>query len=216
MPKMWYEEEPEPEPDPEATVPEPADVPVPAPVPDLTAAIIGLHGLITELGGTLLSAAITLGEMLTEERRRRRKTFLKYVKDKLPFTVRTAQRYMRLHRHRDRLEAAGVRGVKEGYKVLAAPSECDTVSHSPRPRRPVEGEPMTARQRGRSVRDWVNQVEEVYEANYADLTGLWQMASDKDKAACLVELGDAADALVALAEKMRANVKREAGEEGQE
>jgi len=84
--------------------------------------IIRLHDEVIGALKTSLKKAIRIGELLTDQKESMAHgAFLPWVKEKLPFTDRTARNYMKLHRERDRLKTETVSDLKGAYKLLGAP-----------------------------------------------------------------------------------------------
>jgi hypothetical protein len=84
--------------------------------------IVALHNEVTSHLKMSLQKAIEVGELLTEQKQSlNHGDFTPWIKDNLPFTEKTAQNYMRLHRERDRLKTETVSDLKSAYKLLSAP-----------------------------------------------------------------------------------------------
>ena len=83
-----------------------------------------LHRDITGLLNQTLDKAIRLGELLTDQKAAlEHGQFGQWVGENLPFSLRTAQRYMGIHRNRDSLKSDTVSHLGQAYKLLQGPSE---------------------------------------------------------------------------------------------
>jgi len=84
--------------------------------------IVTLH---QEIAGHLklsLEKAIRIGELLTEQKGSlKHGEFTPWVAANLPFTDRTARRYMKLYTERDKLKTDSVSDLSGAYKLLAEP-----------------------------------------------------------------------------------------------
>jgi len=84
--------------------------------------IITLHNEIAGYLKTSLEKAIRIGGLLSEQKSSlKHGEFTSWMKANLPFTDRSAQNYMRLHRERNRLKTETVSDLKSAYKLLTAP-----------------------------------------------------------------------------------------------
>jgi len=83
-----------------------------------------INKLHNEIGGALkitLDKAIRIGELLTEQKESlKHGEFTPWVNENLPFTDRTARRYMTLYRNRDRLKMDNVSDLVDAYKITEA------------------------------------------------------------------------------------------------
>jgi len=71
-----------------------------------------------------IQAAIEIGGLLKEQKRELpHGEWGRWVQQNLPFTIRTAQNYMRLYEHRAELKNENVSFLTDAYERLAAPSE---------------------------------------------------------------------------------------------
>ena len=94
--------------------------PTDAPATKILAQIIALHKEITEAARATLDKAITLGELLRQEKERLgHGNWLTWLKGNVPFTERTARNYIRLYEHRDRLKSETVSDLTAAYQMLA-------------------------------------------------------------------------------------------------
>jgi len=90
--------------------------------------IVRLHGEIEGYYKASLERAIRIGELLVEQKEALpHGQWGPWVAEHLPFTERTASRYMRLHTERDRLESDSVSDLTIAYKVLAPAKPTDNV-----------------------------------------------------------------------------------------
>lgn len=84
--------------------------------------IIVLHGEIGGLLKTSLKKAIRIGELMTEQKASlKHGEFTPWIKANLPFTDRTARKYMQLYENRELLKTENVSGLTGAYKLLEAP-----------------------------------------------------------------------------------------------
>jgi hypothetical protein len=82
--------------------------------------IASLHNEIASCLRMSVEKAIRIGELLIEQKSGlQHGEFLSWVKANLPFTDRTAQRYMELYQHRDLLKSDTVSYLSSAYKLLA-------------------------------------------------------------------------------------------------
>lgn len=90
--------------------------------------IVNLHTEIEESLRTSLQKAIRIGLLLTEVKADlKHGQFTPWLSENLPFTVRTAQRYMTLFENKDKVLEAG--NIATAYRMLEEPKS-DTVSYS--------------------------------------------------------------------------------------
>lgn len=132
-------------------------MPATAAPPDLTAEIVRLHDQITSALRTSLAHAIRIGELLTEHKARlEHGQFTDWAKQHLPFTLRTAQNYMRVYRERETIKNEKVAFLGAAYDLTALrknghapeqngkPSVQQRTRKSPdRPREPADDPPET-------------------------------------------------------------------------
>jgi hypothetical protein len=90
--------------------------------------ITSLHNDIKNLMEKTLQNAIQIGSMLVSVKEKiQHGSFIDWIENNLPFTVRTAQRYMTIFYKKEELKASGVTLLSEAYKWLTL-SKTDTVS----------------------------------------------------------------------------------------
>jgi hypothetical protein len=71
---------------------------------------------------TSIHLAVDIGEMLAIQKEELPSgAFTSWVDENLPFSVRTAQNYMKLHKNREALELADPKDLTEAYLLLAPP-----------------------------------------------------------------------------------------------
>jgi hypothetical protein len=93
---------------------------LPAPEPEILAQIITLHNEITEAAHTSLAKAIILGGLLNQEKERLgHGHWLTWLKANVPFTERTARRYLWVFKNRDRLKSDTVTDLTTAYRLLS-------------------------------------------------------------------------------------------------
>jgi hypothetical protein len=85
--------------------------------------IIKLHQSIVDMLSKSLLAAIEIGKLLFEQKGIiKHGEFTNWVSANLPFTLRTAQRYMKLYQYKEALNAKGVTSITEAYhQVFSEP-----------------------------------------------------------------------------------------------
>ena len=67
-----------------------------------------------------LSKALRIGELLADQRGSlKHGDWLRWVRDNLPFTGRTARRYLQLHANRERLKLDTVSDLNSAYRLLS-------------------------------------------------------------------------------------------------
>lgn len=94
--------------------------------PEVLAQIIALHSEITEAARTSLDKAITLGDLLAQEKERLgHGNWLPWLKANVPFTDRTARNYIRCFENRERIKLESVSDLTVAYRLLAPPTEQD-------------------------------------------------------------------------------------------
>lgn len=87
------------------------------PAPEITR----LHAEIVDALRSSLEKALRIGEFLTEQKAALpHGEFGPWVAANLPFSDRTAQRYMRLHRERDRIKTDTVSDLGDAYRLLSS------------------------------------------------------------------------------------------------
>ena len=106
-------------------------------VRDLTSEIIKKH-LEFELSlRTTISVAIDVGEILQEQKEELgHGDFTTWMEENLPFSVRTAQNYMRLFSEKDKLLALMPKDLTEAYLMIAPPKKVEE-----EPLRTMEADP---------------------------------------------------------------------------
>ncbi len=83
--------------------------------------IIQLHNEIYEHMKTSFEKAIIIGELLFEQKKRIRKRGFTYwfEKSNMPFTIRTAQNYMKLFRYKEQLQDQNVNSLSDAYALIS-------------------------------------------------------------------------------------------------
>lgn len=95
--------------------------------------IVSLHNELEALLNKSLDNMIRLGELLTEVKAELpHGEFTGWIEENLPFTPRTARRYMKVYNHR--AELGGAETITEAYNLLAEP-KTDTMSVLPEERK---------------------------------------------------------------------------------
>lgn len=87
--------------------------------------ITRLHTEILATPHNLLEKFIRVGELLHRVRDSRQGKWLEWIGTHMPFDVRTAQRYVKCHVHRDEFRAARVTSLTEACALLSAPLSMD-------------------------------------------------------------------------------------------
>lgn len=99
-----------------------------------TEEITRLHSEIVDSLQSNLEKAIRVGELLAEQKSAMpHGTFAVWVTDNLPFSTRTARRYMRLHRERGRLKTDTVSDLSGAYRLLTEERAPETWAPLPAP-----------------------------------------------------------------------------------
>jgi hypothetical protein len=84
--------------------------------------IWNLHGLFIESLKKSLEHAMRIGELLVEQKSELpHGLFGAWIDSNMPFSIRTAQNYMKVYRERDRLKSATVSHLTEAYNILGEP-----------------------------------------------------------------------------------------------
>lgn len=85
--------------------------------------IIDLHGKFEDAFKKTLSFGMRIGELLQDQKSElKHGEFGQWIKQNLPFSQRTAQNYMRLHRRRDELKSETVSHLIDAYRLLEEPT----------------------------------------------------------------------------------------------
>lgn len=99
-----------------------------------TKLIYRLHDEFLECLTVGLEKAIQIGELLFEQKKRiRHGYFTRWAAEYLPFTIRTAQNYMKLYLHKDELKQKKITTISDAYSALkgeATPEEDIEVNDS--------------------------------------------------------------------------------------
>lgn len=78
-----------------------------------------LHGEFNGLSKEALAVVLRIGELLFEQKAKLgHGSWGAWVSDNLPFTARTASKYLRLHAERERLKSENVSDLAEAYRPL--------------------------------------------------------------------------------------------------
>jgi hypothetical protein len=84
--------------------------------------IIKLHNEITGYLKMSLKKAIKIGEMLLEQKKTiGHGRFILWVDKNLPFSDRTARRYISIYKYRSRLKSDNVSNLSDAYKLISGP-----------------------------------------------------------------------------------------------
>lgn len=87
-----------------------------------TVEIKKLHSEFIESFKKTLDCGVRIGDLLKQQKDGlKHGEFGKWISENLPFSIRTAQNYMKLYKERDRLKNATVSHLTEGYKLLSEP-----------------------------------------------------------------------------------------------
>lgn len=90
------------------------------------AVIVDLHQQIVNSARKSLELAIQIGKLLqTQKDRVGHGQWGNWIRTKLPFTQRTANNYIRLHRIRDQIKLENVSNLSEAYGLLTGPAPMD-------------------------------------------------------------------------------------------
>lgn len=93
-------------------------------VKDNTAEIVKKHLLLQDSLNKSLKLAIEIGGMLIEEKNELpHGSFGSYIEHEMPFSMRTAQSYMRFYREKDKLDSLGITQLSEAYMALRPPEK---------------------------------------------------------------------------------------------
>ncbi len=94
-------------------------------VKNLTEEIIKEHLELQNMQISTLDKAIHIGEMLeTEKESRKHGEFTPWLQKELPFSIRTAQKYMSVYAKREQFHALGMNGLNEAY-LMISPTKAD-------------------------------------------------------------------------------------------
>jgi hypothetical protein len=108
-------------------------------VKDLTAEIIKKHLELQHKQLGTLELAISIGEMLTSQKEEAEHGgFSGWVQENLPFSIRTAQKYMSVFSKKDMFHELGPNGLNEAYLLISPVKEEDQDVHVHK--NPVHGE----------------------------------------------------------------------------
>ena len=95
---------------------------------NLTQRITELHNSILDRLQRSLRDALEIGDLLQQQKAvLAHGEFTPWIENELPFTPRTARRYIALYEHRDKLQSQNVNTLTEAYRLLQEP-KTDTVS----------------------------------------------------------------------------------------
>ena len=91
-----------------------------------TEEIKDLHGKFVEVYKKTLDYGIRIGELLKQQKSDlKHGQFGPWIEENLPFTIRTAQSYMKLYRERDWLKSETVSHLTDAYRLLTEPKPLD-------------------------------------------------------------------------------------------
>lgn len=108
-------------------------------VKDLAQEIIKKHLEFQARQLGTLHLAVEVGEMLTEQKENcDHGEFTPWLQENLPFSIRTAQKYMSVYSNKDQYEKLGVNGLSEAYLLISPVKEEDKDVHIHK--NPVHGE----------------------------------------------------------------------------
>ena len=83
-----------------------------------------LHREIFQQAESMLVKVLRIGELLlTQKQRIGHGQFAKWVGENLPFTVRTAQNYMKVFRNKDKIKNENVSLLSDAYNILKLPRD---------------------------------------------------------------------------------------------
>jgi hypothetical protein len=69
---------------------------------------------------SILTKAMWIGEMLLKQKKElSHGEFVKFIERNFPFSLRTAQHYMRAYKNKDKIEEAQVKSIRGVYKIIA-------------------------------------------------------------------------------------------------
>jgi len=84
------------------------------------------HGQFINSMKDTMEAGITAGQLLIEAKEElEHGAFIQWIQETMPFTERTAQKYMRIARNQDKLKEKGARLLSEAYNAVNENSEKD-------------------------------------------------------------------------------------------
>lgn len=93
-------------------------------VEDLAQEIIQKHLEFQSRQLGTLHLAIEVGEMLTEQKENfEHGEFTPWLQENLPFSIRTAQKYMSIYSNKDKFERLGADGLSEAYLMISPEKE---------------------------------------------------------------------------------------------
>lgn len=99
-------------------------------VKNLTERIIKKHLEFQSRQLGTLHLAIEVGEMLTEQKENfDHGEFTPWLQENLPFSIRTAQKYMSVYSNKDQFEKLGANGLSEAYLLISPVKEEDQDVH---------------------------------------------------------------------------------------
>jgi hypothetical protein len=91
---------------------------------DISAEIINLHDKISQQVKSILPKIMRIGELLVEQKQKLpHGQFTKWVEENLPFTIRTAQNYMKVFFNKERLKNENISLLSDCYNILKLPQE---------------------------------------------------------------------------------------------
>jgi hypothetical protein len=89
---------------------------------DCTEEIINLHDEISQQVKSILPKIMRIGELLVEQKQKMQHgQFTQWVTDNLPFSVRTAQNYMKVFLNKEQLKNENVSLLSDAYNILKLP-----------------------------------------------------------------------------------------------
>jgi hypothetical protein len=89
---------------------------------DIRMEIINLHDEIRQHAESMLIKAIRIGELLVEQKHKMQHgQFTQWITDNLPFSVRSAQNYMKVFINRKQLKNENVSLLSDAYNILKLP-----------------------------------------------------------------------------------------------
>jgi hypothetical protein len=86
--------------------------------------IINLHNEVRAHAETMIQKAIRIGELLVEQKQKMQHgRFTQWVTENLPFSIRSAQNYMRVFINKDKIENENISLLSDAYNILKLPRD---------------------------------------------------------------------------------------------
>jgi len=81
--------------------------------------ILNLHDEIDQQAKTILPKIMRIGELLVEQKQKLpHGQFARWIEKNLPFSTRTAQNYMRVFRHKEKIENENISVLSNAYNTM--------------------------------------------------------------------------------------------------